>query len=46
MLTALTDLTCAQCRMPISPGDPVDYVLDELRCEDCVLAHQFAISGL
>ena len=46
MLTALTAHACPLCSMPIDPGDGTDYIDNDLCCEDCVISHQYATSGL
>ncbi|GAA2116753.1 hypothetical protein GCM10009759_62590 [Kitasatospora saccharophila] len=46
MLTALRPIHCAQCPITVEAGGPVDLIDGQLCCEDCVLAHQWALSGL
>nr|BEK65655.1 hypothetical protein KPHV_28820 [Kitasatospora purpeofusca] len=46
MLIALRPVRCARCTITVDQGDPVDLVDEELCCEDCVYAHQWAVSGL
>ncbi|WP_181970566.1 hypothetical protein [Kitasatospora xanthocidica] len=46
MQTAQEYITCAHCTFTVEPGGLVGLIFDDLCCEDCVYAHEWATNGL